>query len=64
MYENTERRTEGGTDTLFYRTLPVKAAVPTTSLQQVTGGNTRNLVLKRMLRFFLKIPLLKKILQF
>ena len=36
----------------------------TTSLQQVTGGNTPNLVLKRMLRYFLKIPPLKKILQF
>ena len=36
----------------------------TTTLQQVIGKNTPNLVLKRMLRFFLKIPPLKKILQF
>ena len=36
----------------------------TTTLQQVTGGNTANLILKRMLRYFLKIPPLKKILQF
>ena len=33
-------------------------------LQQVTGGNTSNLLLKIMLRYFLKIPPLKKILQF
>ena len=49
--------------TLVYRTLPAKAAAPTTSLQQVTGWNTPNLVLKRMLRYFLKIPPLRKILQ-
>ena len=49
---------------LFYRTLPAEAGGPTTSLQQVTGGNTPNLVLKRMLGYFLKIPPLKKILQF
>ena len=30
----------------------------------MTGGNTSNLVLKRMLRYFLKISPLKKILQF
>ena len=30
---------------------------------QVTGGNTPNLVLRRMLRYFLKIPPLKKILR-
>ena len=36
--------------TLFYRTLPAEAGDPTTSLQQVTGGNTPNLVLKRMLK--------------
>ena len=30
----------------------------------MTGGNTRNLVLKRMLRYFLKISSLKKISQF
>ena len=35
-----------------------------TSPQQVTGGKTPNLVLKRMLRYFLKLPPLKKILQF
>ena len=50
--------------TLFYRTLPAEAWGPTTSLQQVTGGNTPNLVLKRILGNFLKIPPLKKILQF
>ena len=49
--------------TLFYRTLPAEARDPTASLQQVTGGNTPNLVFKRMLRYFLKIPRLKKILQ-
>ena len=32
-----------------------------TTLQQVTGGNTSNFVLKRILRYFLKIPPLKKI---
>ena len=31
----------------------------TTTLEQVTGGNTRNIVLKRMLRYFLKSPPLK-----
>ena len=36
----------------------------TTTLQQVTGGKIPNLVLKRMLELFLKIPLLKKILEF
>ena len=36
----------------------------TTTLQQVTGRNTSNLVLKRMLRYFIKIPPLKKVLQF
>ena len=51
-------------ETLFYRTLPVEDGSPTTSLQQVAGGNTPNLVLKRMLRYFLKIQPLKKILQF
>ena len=35
----------------------------TTSLQQVTDGNTLNLDLEKMLRYFLKIPPLKKILQ-
>ena len=49
---------------VFYRTLPAKIRGTTTSLQQVTAGNTPNIVLKRMLRYFLKIPPLKKILQF
>ena len=57
-------RNEGQTDTLFYRTLPAKTEGSTTSHQQVTGGDTLKLVLKRMLRYFLKIPPLKKILQF
>ena len=35
----------------------------TATLQQVTGGNTPNLILKRMVRYFQKIPPLKKILQ-
>ena len=50
--------------TLFYGTLYAEAGRPLTSLQQVTGGNTLNLVLKRILGYFLKIPPLKKILQF
>ena len=58
----TDERMDGQTQ--FYRTLPAEARGPTTSLQQVTGGSTPNLVLKRMLRYFLKIPPLKKILQF
>ena len=58
----TDGRMDG--QTLFYRTLPAEARAPTTSLQQVTDGNTPNLVLKRMLRYFLKIPPLEKILQF
>ena len=49
---------------LFYRTLPAEARDQTASLQKVTGGNTPNLLLKRILRYFLKIPPLKKILQF
>ena len=59
-------RTDGRTDgkILFYRNLPTETGGPTTSLQQVTGGNTPNLVLNRILRYFLKIPSLKKILQF
>ena len=36
----------------------------TTTLQQVIGGNTPNIALKRTLRYFLKTPPLKKILQF
>ena len=35
-----------------------------TTLQQVTGGETSDLVLKRMLELFKKIPPLKKILKF
>ena len=58
----TDRRMDG--QTLFFRTLPTEAGGPTTSIQQVTGGNAPNLVLKIMLRYFLKIPPLKKILQF
>ena len=58
----TEGRMDDG-QTLFYRTLLVQARAPATSLQQVTGGTTPNLVLKRVLRYFLKIPPLKKILQ-
>ena len=49
---------------LSYRTFPAEAGGPTTSLQQVIGGNTPNLVLKRMLRYFIQIPPLKKISQF
>ena len=58
----TDRRMDG--QTLFFRTLPAEAGGPTTSIQQVTGGNAPNLVLNIMLRYFLKIPPLKKILQF
>ena len=36
----------------------------TTTLQRVTGGKIPNLVLERMLEFFLKILLHKKILEF
>ena len=50
--------------TVFYRTIPAETRGATASLQQVTAGNTPNLVLKRMLRYFLKLPPLKKILQF
>ena len=56
-----ERR---GRQIVFYRTLPAETRGTTTSLQQLTAGNTPNLVLKTMLRYFLKIPPLKKILQF
>ena len=51
----TDRQTE------FYRTLPAETMGTTTSLQQVTAGNTTNPVLKTMLRYFLKIPSLKKL---
>ena len=36
----------------------------TTTLQQVTGGKIPNLVLNKMLEIFVKIPALKKILEF
>ena len=56
-------RTDGRMDgqALFYRTFSAEVGGPTTSLQQVTGENTPNLALKRMLRYFLKIAPLKKI---
>ena len=41
-----------------------KVSQKRTTLQQVTGGKIPNLVLNRMLKLFLKIPLLKKILEF
>ena len=50
--------------TVFCRTLPAETRDTTTSLQQLTAANTPNLVLRAMLRDFLKIPPLKKILQF
>ena len=62
--ENVRADERRNRQTLFYRTLPAETRDTTTSLQQVTGGNTPNLVLKRMLRYFLKIPPLKRILQF
>ena len=46
------------------RLLFLLKAQKTTTLQQVTSGNTPNIVLKRMLRYMLKTPPLKKILQF
>ena len=49
--------------TVFYKTLPAESR-GTTPLQQVIAGYTPNLFLKRMLRYFLKIPPFKKILQF
>ena len=67
MSQSQEKlRADGRRDrqTLLYRTLQAEVRDPTTSLQQVTGENTPNLVLKRMLKYFLKIPSLKKILQF
>ena len=41
-------RTDGRIDgkTLYYSTLPAEGGVPTTSLQQVTGGNTPSLISK------------------
>ena len=58
----TDRRMDG--QNLFYRTIPAEPGTPATSLQQVTGGNTPNLNLKRMIGYFLKILPLKKLLQF
>ena len=46
--------------TLFYKTVPAEDGGPTISLQQATSGNTPNLILKRMLGYFLKIPPLKE----
>ena len=62
--ENLQADGRRDTQTVFYRTLPAEARDQTTCPQQATGGNTPNLVLKRMVRYFLKIPPLKKILQF
>ena len=42
----------------------IKNTKKATTLQQGTDGNPPNLVLQRMLRYFLKIPPLKKRLQF
>ena len=39
-------------------------AQTTTTLWQVTGGYTPNIILKRILRYFVKTPPLKKIIQF
>ena len=50
--------------TVFYKTLPTETRGTTTSLKQLTARKTPNLVLKTMLRYFLKIPRLKKRLQF
>ena len=61
--ENGQADGRRGRQTLFCRIIPTDAR-DTTSLQQVTGGNTPNLVLKRMIKYFIKIPQLKKILQF
>ena len=59
-------RADGGRDrqTIFYMTLPAETMGTTTCLQQLTAGNTPNLVLETMLRYFLKFPPLKKTLQF
>ena len=50
--------------TVFYGTLPAETSGTTTSVQQLTAGNTRNLVLKTMLRYFVKILPLQKVLKF
>ena len=43
--ENLQADGRRDRQTLFYRTLPAEARDTTTSLQQMTGGNTPNLVL-------------------
>ena len=48
----------------FFFLKKTKTKKPTTNIQQVTDGNTPNLVLQKILRYFLKLPPLKKILQF
>ena len=50
--------------TVFYGALPAETSGTTICLQELIAGNTPNLVLKTMLRYFVKIPPLKKILQF
>ena len=62
--ENLWAHARRGRQTVFYRTLPAKTSGTTNSLQQLIAGNTPNLVLKTMLRYFQKIPPLKKIFQF
>ena len=57
-------KTELSSTTKTFLSFFIKNTKNPTTLQQVTGRNTLNLVLKRMLRYFLKIPPLKKILQF
>ena len=48
---------------LFLKKQKTKTKKPTTNIQQVTDGNTPNLVLQKILRYFLRLPPLKKILQ-
>ena len=50
--------------TIFYMTLSAEFRGTTTSLHELTAGNTPNLVLKTMLKYYLKIPPLKEVLQF
>ena len=67
MSQSQENLWAGGRrvrQTVFYRTLPTETRGTTTCLQQLTAGNTPNLVLETMLRYFLKFPPLKKTLQF
>ena len=49
---------------LFFKKQKTKTKKPTTNIQQVTDGNTPNLVLQKILRYFLRLPPPKKILQF